>query len=304
MVIALTGTNSYALKKRLDEIVGDFVRQYGDLAVERLDGAEADLERVIEAAQSLPFLASAKLVILREVSSSRQLADSIEQIIDSTNESTTLIITEQLPDKRTSFYKTLKSKSQFEEFNQLEPGQLTEWLVDQAKQAGYQLASAEAAYLVDRVGANQAVLASELEKLGLYELKITKENIDLLTEKSLQSKIFDLLDAAFSGSKKKALSLYDEQRAQQVEPQNILALVTWQLNILVLAKLGGARPAGEIAKHAGLSSYPVQKAQHLVSRITEDKLKEMVNQAMMIDYKSKQSAIDLNEALKTFLVSL
>jgi DNA polymerase III delta subunit len=113
-----------------------------------------------------------------------------------------------------------------------------------------------------------------------------------------------LLDAAFVGNKTRALELYEQQRAQKVEAQAIMAMIAWQLRIMALAKTGGNRSAQQIAKEAGLSPYPVTKSQNLVKKIDKQKLREMVSDALQIDYKSKTRDIDLDEALKTYIVTL
>jgi DNA polymerase III delta subunit len=304
MITTLTGTNGYMVKERLDELTSDFIAQHGDLAIERIDALEAELRPILEAVQSLPFLAAKKMVVLRSPSANKAVAEAIEQIISSTSESTELIIYEPVTDKRTVYYKTLKTKTNFEEHNQLSAGEIAGWLVKQASKAGGQLRNSDANYLIERIGLNQAIAASELEKLILFDKNVTRDNIDLLTEKSPQSKIFEMLDAAFSGQKARAIRLYEEQRAQKVEPQNILSLIAWQLNLIALAKAGQAKPASQIAAEAKLSPFPVQKAQSLAAKLADAKLRHMISEAVEIDYKSKQTPLDLDQALKTYIVSL
>jgi DNA polymerase-3 subunit delta len=303
-VITTLSGNSYLVSSKLDDLVSKFVAKHGELALVRIDSAEAKLAAVLEAVSSLPFLSPAKMVVLREPSASKEISEAIEQIISSTENTTELIVIEPSPDKRSTFYKTLKSKTAYEDFPNLDPPQLAKWLVDEAKKNDAQLSFSNASYLISRVGTNQQMLASELEKLSLYSAQISKDNIDLMTDKNPQSKVFDLLDAAFAGNKKKAQELYEEQRSQKVEPQNILALIVWQLHILALAKSGQGMRAEQIAKEAKLSPYPIQKAQSLAARLTDQKIAEMISELMEIDYKSKQTGLDINEALKTYIAAL
>jgi DNA polymerase III delta subunit len=65
MIMTLTGKNSYALRRRLDELMGEFVEKYGDLALEKFDGEEYEAKTMIEGLHSLPFLAPKKLVVVR-----------------------------------------------------------------------------------------------------------------------------------------------------------------------------------------------------------------------------------------------
>jgi len=304
MIITLTGNNFYLLKRRLDELTSEFVQQQGELALEKIDAEESEPTAVLDAVQSLPFLSSRKMVVVRGAGASKDVSGQIEQIIDSAADSTDVIFHEPSPDKRSSYYKVLKSKSQLEEYDQLDTQGLARWLVEEAQKIDADLSLSDANYLVERAGQNQEQLAGELEKLALYDSKITRANIDLLTVRTPQSKVFDLLDAAFGGDKKKALELYEEQRAQKVEPQAIMAMMAWQLKLLVLAKTAGARSAQQIAKDAGLSPWPVQKAQGLARRIDDKRLEHMVSEALEIDEQGKTTSLDMDEALKSYIVML
>jgi DNA polymerase-3 subunit delta len=304
MIITLTGSNFYSLKKRLDELTGKFVAEHGELAIEKIDGEEAEPQTVLDAVQSLPFLASRKMVVVRSIGSNKNISGQIEQIIDAAGDTTDLIFYEPAPDKRSSYFKVLKSKTQLEEFGELDARELAKWLSAEAKKQGGSLTLADANYLVERVGANQQLLANELDKLIIYEPKVTRASIDLLTEKTPQSKVFDLLDAAFAGDKERALELYEDQRAQKVEPQAIMAMIAWQLKLLALAKLGTDKSSQQIAQDARLSPYPVMKAQNLARKIDVNKLQAMVSDALEIDEKGKTKNINLDEALKTYIVSL
>jgi DNA polymerase-3 subunit delta len=303
MVITLTGSNFYLLKKRLDELAGEFIAEYGELALQRIDAEQTEPAAILEAVQSLPFLASRKMVVVRNGSANKSISGQIEQIIDSAGDTTDIVFYEPSPDKRSTYFKVLKTKTTLQEFAEQDSRGLAKWLAEEAKKQGASLHRSDAAYLVERLGTNQQQLANELYKLITYDPKITRANIDLLTEKTPQSKVFDLLDAAFAGDKELAMELYADQRAQKVEPQAIMAMITWQLKLLALTRLGKKSPQ-EIAKDAGLSPYPVMKAQNLARRIDDYKLRSMICDALEIDEKGKTRDIDMDEALRTYIITL
>jgi DNA polymerase III delta subunit len=64
MTLSLVGSNRFLLKRRLDELTQTFIAEHSDLALERLDAEEVDGQRVFDAVQSLPFLASKKMFVL------------------------------------------------------------------------------------------------------------------------------------------------------------------------------------------------------------------------------------------------
>lgn len=304
MIITLTGSNSYGLKQRLARLVSQFAAEHGDLALERLDATEVELPVILEAVQSQPFLAAKKMVVLRGLANNKAAVDGIEQLISSISDNTDLVIVEPAIDRRTALFKVLKAQTQFEEFTELDGPALAKWLAEAAKKQGGQLSLADAKYLVERVGANQQRLVQELDKLITYNPEINRQTIDLLSEPTPQSRVFDLLDAAFNNQKKRALELYEDQRAQQVEPQAILAMLAWQLRLISYAKLAGSRSASELAKETGMSEYPVRKAMGLTRDISNSKLLELVNDALTVDRRAKTSNLDLDEALKTYIISL
>lgn len=304
MIITLTGVNSFTLKKRLDELVQKFKEKHGELAIERFDGEENDAQTIIDAISNAPFLAKKKMVVVRNGSANTEFSNSIEQIISSIPDWCELVLYEPQIDRRTAYFKVLKSQTKFEEFQQLDARGLANWLVNETKKEGGSLSFADASYLIQRLGTNQAMLYNELQKLLTYQPKINRKNIELLTEPNPQSRIFDLLNAAFTGQEQKALRLYEEQRAQKVEPQEILAMIVWQLRLLALAKYAGEKSPTEISNDSGVAEYPLTGAKKLASNISEEKLKQLVNEAMELDVKGKTTAIDLDEALKTYLVTL
>src|SRR5260221_461630 len=94
MIITLVGNNSFVLKQRLDELTNKFVAKYGDLALERLDAQDDEATAIIEALHGLPFLASRKMVVVRDGGANKDLADQIEQIISSISDSTDIVFYE------------------------------------------------------------------------------------------------------------------------------------------------------------------------------------------------------------------
>lgn len=304
MIVCLTGPNSFALNREAKQIIDEFVAEHGDLALERIDGQEAEIDRINESMTSLPFLSSKKLVVLRSPSTNKQFLERVEQIIADVGDSTDVIIVEPKLDKRLSYYKFLKSQTDFREFNELDINGLASWCVATAKSNGGNISPADARYLVDRVGLNQLLIGNELEKLLLHSSTITRADIDNLTEATPQSTIFELLEAAFAGNAKKALHIYEEQRALKVEPAQIIAMLSWQINILAVVKTAGERSSDQIAREAKISPYVVGKSQSIARNITLSRLHQLISDLLDIDIASKSTSIDSDEALKTYLIKL
>lgn len=304
MITVLTGENRFLVSRQLRRLVSDFVAEHTDMALEQLDGEEAGFDRLREALQSLPFLASRKLVVLRNASMNKDFIAEAEALLTDVPETTDVVIIETKLDKRTAYYKWLKKHTTFQDYAQLDSPGLASWLVDFAAQNGGTLNRQDATYLVERVGQNQQLLSNEVTKLVHYAPHITRSTIDLLTEKTPASTIFELLDAALAGNSKKALELYAEQRAMKVEPQQILALLGWQLHVLAVVKTAGERDAGQIASEARLNPFVVRKSQGIARRMTTAQVKKLVHDTLELDVRLKSESIDADEALQNLIISL
>ena len=304
MIRVLAGANSFGLQHDLEKIVGKFVAEYGDLALERVDGEENSFERISEALNGLPFLASKKLVLLRAPSAQKKFVEVAETLLSDLPDSNDVVIVEPKLDKRSVYYKFLKKNTELTEYNQPDENNMAAWLQREAKARGGAIGSNDARYLIERVGANQQNVSNELDKLLLHENSVTRAGIDLLTEATPQSTIFQLLEAAFAGNTKLAFKLYAEQRALKVEPQQIIAMLGWQLHQLAVVKTAGDRSPETIASDAKMSPYSVRKSQGIARRLSLADLKKLISDLLSIDRRSKRTTLDLDEALQHYLLKL
>lgn len=304
MVTTLTGANDFGRTQELHRLITAFVAEHTDMALERLDGEEASTERMRESLQSLPFLTSRKLVVLREPSKQKTFAEHSADILSGIAETTDVIIVEPKLDKRLGYYKTLKKLTDFQEYIDLDASGLARWATEYVASKKGILNQADARVLIDRVGTNQQALQNELDKLVAYNPTISRDAIESLTERLPQSTVFELLDAAFAHKPEQAIALYKEQRALKVEPQAILAMLAWQLHTLVVIKAGAPRPGDEIAKLAKLNPYVVRKSQNLVRNLSLEQLKKLVGRLLEIDMRLKRTAIDADEVTQLFIIQL
>lgn len=329
------------MQAELDRLVADFLAVNDRMGLERLDGEEVSFERMQEAVQSLPFLVSRKLVVLRSPGMNKTFTEQVEQIFADVPENTDVVLLEPKLDKRSSYYKYLKKHTEYREFPELDGRGLAQWLVAEAKTAGGSLSLGDATYLVNRVGTNQQILANELDKLLIYgsrhsrldresskknksaarstdsnwiprqaeddtieKITITRADIDLLTDMAPQSTIFELLEAAFAGNMKRAMALYEEQRELKVEPQQIIAMLAWQLHILALVKAAGERSTDDIAREARLNPFVVRKSIAVARRISLAKLKQLITKLTIIDARLKREPLNPDDVLQEYLLSL
>lgn len=304
MVQVLTGENAYLLSQKLSQIKDDFVKSYGDFGIEQYDAGDTSLGRLVEAVSSMPFLSEKRMVIVHSLSTNKEIINDIEHFLDSVSGSTELVIVESKFDKRLTLYKALKKRTEMFEFSELDERALAKWAVEYVSSIKGSIKPNDVEFLIARVGINQVGLKNELDKLVSFDTNITRDSIEMLTEPLLRSSVFDLLDAAFAGNRQKTLSLYDDQRRQQVEPQAIMGMIAWQVHILAVVKLNEKDGADTIAKSAKLNPFVVRKAMNLTRNLSEQQVKDLVARTLELDVRLKSEQIDADDAVQHFLLTI
>jgi DNA polymerase-3 subunit delta len=301
MIHFFTGDNHYELQRTVAKMVRAFTDTHGDLAIERFDGEEASLNAVVDAIQSVPFLASNKMVIVSNVAD-KLLIERLLQL--EAPETTDVIVIIPKVDKRSSYYKQLAKHQVFKVFEENRSQNLPAWVGERAREAGGVISGGDARYLVERVGSNQSRLDNEIQKLITFSPKVTRKMIDDLCEPLPQTTVFQLMDAAFSGNLKHAERIYAEQRTQKVEPHAILGMLAWQLHILAIIKLAGNKSPDMIAKEAKINPFVVKKSLSITKRLSIAQIKELLVRAQELDVTLKSKSVNADDALQNYIVRL
>lgn len=303
MVRVYLGKNALLMQRAVHEAIQAFVSEHDAMAVERYEGAQLEAAALHGIVTALPFLTTQRMVVISDISTNKTAAERLQTLLADVPDTTELLITESSPDKRTAFYKFLLKQDDVQVFEPLDESALVQWLVREAQAQQGSLSASDARYLLERVGSDQLLLMHELEKLLLYDKHVTRATIDLMTEHSPQSSVFELLDAAFSGNRKRVLGLYAEQRAQRVEPLAMLGMIAWQLHVLALVKAAGSRDPQDIAREAKLNPFVVRKTSSVAHKVSMQRIAEWVRQTLLLDMALKSQPIDADDALQHLLLS-
>ncbi len=303
-VTTLTGSNLFQIERIIHDQVAAYTEKYGELSIEKIDAEDSLASEIIARVSAESLFASNKLMIIRGLEANSELAEAPDKIITAVSDAHELILVLPKPDKRSRLYAVLKKNTQFKEVNGRTGADLIDWLIDIVTDLGGQIDRGIAAYIINRIGNDQVALANELSKLVIYDPNITRQTIDLLVEMSPQSTIFQLLSAAFSGDKRAVERLYNERRFLKDEPQQIIGLIVWQLHILAVIKASKSKPVDEIAHDLGANPKSVAVSANLARRLSDTKLNLLITKLLELDNKIKQQAVNADDVLLYFLLSI
>lgn len=180
--------------------------------------------------------------------------------------------------------------------------QLTDWVTRRARAQGRRITPEAVRMLVESLGDDLRMLASEIDKLGTYVGEggeIGVDDVRALTPVARQSKVFDLTDALARRDTSAALALLHELLANGESPLGIVALTAFQTRSLMQVKLLSDRgmPAHQIASAAGIAPFVVEKSLRLARRFTFAQLEAAHRTLLEIDTSLKRSRMTPELAL-------
>jgi len=303
MLYVLAGDNKYMIDQKIQYIISDDLKSNPGSEVHSVDELVAKLPDIYALLDGYSLFSSHKIIVIKNPIKINGFSEEHEKLIGQVGDNT-LIISGNEMDKRTSIYKFFRKQQNFTECNSLNPADLNKWVVVYAKSIGAVISSFDATFLIGRLGNDQYLLKNEIDKLALLDNNISKANIQNFSDQTIESSIFDLIEATFNGNPKKALEIYDEQIQLKVEPIQIMYLLTWQLINLSYVYLGKNMSSQDLEKKYKVKSFFQSKARRVIDKMDYPEFRSLVSRIADIDYKSKTSSVELDEALRNFIVTI
>jgi DNA polymerase III delta subunit len=304
MITLLTGDNQFLLTKRRKLLEAEFATAHsGGFGLERYDAEETAPERLNEALTVLPFLSGERLVVIHGATRSGDTARTIQTLLERIPDTTHAVFVEPSPDRRTSLYKALQKVAKIESFEVLRGQTLQTWLIDYAREQGFELANQAANELARRVGTDQWALAHEIQKLALLDIgTVGPDKVELHVEPTLRESIFDLLEKLIDGDGRQALSVYRRLREGRVESFEIIAMIGWQVQILSAVTLGTNRSLTDLARDTGFKPFSLERVAQPARRLGLPALRKILQILSTVDTKLKSSRADKDALLEVALV--
>ncbi len=226
----------------------------GDFNFDLLDGRETSLDTVLTLANTLPFLAERRLIILRDAAyfKSRRTAGDNEEAnpvasdekkllayLELPNPQTTVVMVADEIDARKKTVKKIQENGGVIASAAPKGKALLQWISDRFKHYGVTVNSAGASCLSALVGDNLAQLDQEIDKIGCYlgpGGKAGEETIWMLVGKTAESSIFEMVDAIGNRRPETALEIMRELIKTNVPVPYLVAMVGRQWRLIRLAR--------------------------------------------------------------------
>lgn len=223
------------ISKAREEYIPEAVR---DLNLEICYGGEMDPSEIVNRAQTMPFMAKNRLIIVRRMEEFR--TDQLERFLpylDKPVPSTCLIFLTSKTDFKTKFYKKIRSVGLAVDFKEIKSSQIAPWIRRMARELGVNIGVQACVYLQNMVGDRLRDLYSELTKLQIRygRSEVGENEIRELSINGRTYNIFELMDALSAKDKAKSLIVLNrflEEEDKKAAPLQIMGMLNRQIRML------------------------------------------------------------------------
>lgn len=291
-IYLLFGEEAYLRKQYRDKlkeaIIGDDTMNY-----HYYEGKDISVGEVIDQAETLPFFAERRLIILENSGLFKSGGEQLAEYLSAQAQSTYFVFVETEIDKRSKLYKTVLSKGCAIEFAMQDEATLKRWILGMVKKENKKISENTLTLFLEKTGTDMENIRKEAEKLFCYCMEkemITQQDVEAICTRQIGNHIFDMVGAIADKKQKKALELYYELLAQKEPPMRILFLIARQFNLLLQVK--ELREKGyqnkTIGEKVGLPGFIAGKYVAQAARFKSAELRDAV-----------EACVDAEEAIKT-----
>jgi DNA polymerase-3 subunit delta len=215
---------------------------------------------------------------------------------------------EKAVDKRSKLYKYIKKQGEVIESAHLDVRELGEWLQKQLQFRNLKASSQVQTLLLDRVGDNQHILLSELDKLELLlraegRSQVEVDDCELVSYVDREHQVWALLDAISARNRPMLMSEFQKLYHGEEDFQYLLTMLAKQLKILYLLK-DPSISRDEIVSEFKIHPFTLTKAGKYLHKFELGTLKMLFRKLFDLDLAVKEGKIEPGLGLNLFLLSI
>lgn len=273
------------------------------------EGKQINPEELIDLAETLPFLAEHRLILVENSgffkSSCDKLADYMKQIAPAA----CFMFVEDEVDKRSKMYKAVKNAGRVVEFARQKEGLLTKWILTRLRRENKKITQPVMELFLETAGNDMENIDRELEKLFCYTLGrevITAEDVEAVCVGQTTGRIFDMVNYIAEQRQRQALELYYDLLALKEPSMRILFLVARQFQSLLLVKelRNQGYDSKAISSRLGIPEFAARKQLAQSGHFTPEQLKKAVSDCVQAEEDVKTGTMNDRMAVEVLIVRL
>lgn len=317
MILFLYGPDTFSSKRKLNEIIKKYRLKYkSGINFAKIESTEDGFEELKIKSGTISMFKEKKLIVLEgALSAPKSFQDKIKKYLTETKQifedkNIILIIFEDEKIKKTnSLFKLLLKKSfKKQEFKELPPLKIKEFIKKETESLGGKIDSPAIAKLIFYYKNDLWQIEEELKKLIAFKFKeeIQEKDIKNLCEAKISPNIFNTIEAISRGNKEMALRMISEHIETGENEIKILTMINFQFRNLIkiksLAEQG--KDLFQIQKLSKIHPFVIRKALPIARSFSMEKLKNIYQKLFLLDFKIKTGKIESRLGIEMFILGL
>lgn len=313
----------YVLKRLKTKLIDPSFEQ---LNFRLISGREASYEKIIDACETLPFMAEKRLVYLdgldifkerSELFSEKEEKQFIEYISRAPKSTIIVFYGNSSIDGRKKIVKQIKKYSHVAEFTKLKEVDLNRWIISVFKESGKSIRPGELALFknnLDYLGRNPSQnlldVRNEIKKIISFmgeKTNLEKEHIDRVMGSNFHNDIFNLLDSIEKHNYPESVKRLSHMLEDNKEPiLKILTTMGNQIKNTLSSKLLTEKGYSdkEIASKLKIHPYVASKCAIQGRKFTIKRLRELLNSFLEADIMIKSGTMDEKLVMEMLILKI
>lgn len=270
-------------------------------------------DALIAAAETLPFLADKRLVVVRDHAGLTGRGEGDERLCGylSRVPDTAVIVffLRGKADARKKLVTAIKKAGQIVTFARLDEGELNAWIVQAFAALGKACSPQVASLLAFTTGTDTALLRAEIDKLAAHAGDagaVTEADVRLLATRSIECTVFEMVDAVVAGRQGQAFRLMRDMLTAGQERLGILAMLLRQYRLIQHVKIMQyeKKPPQEIRRNLGVPSFAADRCMAQARGYTGGQVRRAVDICLDTEYRIKAGQLNQEGALEAAMLKI
>lgn len=292
----LYGEEDYLKLQYRDRLVKALAGGQESLNFNRLEGEGYDVKSLIDLAQTMPFLAEHRCILVMESGFFNSSNDELAAYLEAVPETAVLIFVEKTVRKSTRPFKAMMKYGCACEFSKPDERTLMQWIGGRlAKEKKTMSPEAWREFFL-RSGENMENMEREYEKLVTYCLnkeRIELDDVRTITTRPLNNRVFDLIDAMARRDSRRLFDCYADMIAAKEPPLRILSLIERQfIQMLAVRQMSSDHLSDQaIGQKMAVSPYIVGKIRRNSGAYSQEQIRQLLSDASDMEERIKTGRI-------------
>ncbi|MDF2885014.1 MAG: polymerase subunit delta [Clostridiaceae bacterium] len=318
--IVFCGQDETLIKDYINEIVKKTISDdFKQLNYIKIDGTNFEVDGLINACETLPFMGDKKVVVLYRAnflsdngdSKSNKLFENINSYIDKISPYTLLIMYYVFDNKREKPSKKLfklDRKSCIVKADKIRGANLEQKVKQYFDDNNKEIGKIELRLFCNKLDNNMGIIENEVEKLCCYTMNkdITKQDIEDMFPQKSDEDIFDMVDFLAQKKADKAINIMNELIYKGEKIPYILYMVERQFKLLLNIILGleAKKNKNTLIKELKLNPYICEKLISQSKRFTIKQIENAVDLCLDCEIKLKSSTINSKISMELLIINI